>query len=165
MTERSPTTASKRWTVGVAILLVVATVISLSQGVPKVWAPFPIPLFILMILTGPLAFIMPGVEFLLWSWQLLRGQPCIPHRSVGALVILGCLSVWYFVGAWSEGIMRYGAGYVVAVAAANVGFLALLTGLSIWSYKRPTFTSSLLFHSIMFLWLAWYAFPYFGEGI
>src|SRR5262245_22812882 len=93
-------THSKRWTLLTAALLVVATVLSLLPGNPKVWAPFPLPLFILAVFAGPLAWVAPATLFLLWSNQLLRGEPRVPYRSLVALVVLTVLSVWYFRATW-----------------------------------------------------------------
>jgi len=154
----------KRWTLSVAPLLVVATAASISSAGPEVWAPMPLPLFILAAFIGPLAFLAPAGIFLLWSKQLLNGEARVPHRSLWALAVLGALNFWYFLSVWTEGVLRYGHDYVLTVAIVNAGFVATLGGRAVRSYRRPTFASSLFFHSLLFLWLVWYAFPYLGEG-
>jgi uncharacterized membrane protein YhdT len=164
MVDARPTSTNKRWTLGATLLLVAATIMSILPGVPKCWAPFPLPLFVLAGFTGPLVFVVPAGTFLLWSKQLLGGEPRVPYRTVGALVVLGCLSVWYFMSTWSDSVMRYGQGFVTTVVGVNVGFVAALVALVVWSYVRPSFRLSLSVHFVLFLWLAWYAFPYLGEG-
>src|SRR5215475_14740383 len=119
-TETQPTSRhSKLWTLLMAALLVAATFLSMLAGVPKVWAPFPFPLFIIAVLTGPLVWVVPAAAFLLWSKQLLRGEPRVPYRSLLALAVLAGLSVWYFRTTWDDSVMRYGHDFVVAVACVN----------------------------------------------
>jgi hypothetical protein len=165
MADSSPRDGKALWTIIAALALLVATVVSLLQGVPKLWAPWPVPMVLLTILAGPLAFIAPAGAFLLWSKQLFRGEPRVPHRSLGALVILASLSIWYFASVWSEGILRYGFGYVGVAAATNATLVVVLSGLAIWTYRRPSFAFSMTFHFLLFFWQACYAFPYFGEGL
>jgi hypothetical protein len=61
--------------------------------------------------------------------------------------------------------MRHGNDYVATVASINAVFFAVLSALSVWSFGRPRFPVALLFHFLLFLWLGWFAFPYFGEGL
>jgi hypothetical protein len=56
-----------------------------------------------------------------------------------------------------------GIGYVVGVAAINVLCWALLGVLAFRARRRPSYGRSLMFHTALFAWLAWCAFPYLGE--
>jgi hypothetical protein len=65
---------------------------------------------------------------------------------------------------WKFGLQYQGTRYVYEVSAANVfGIAFLATGFS-WSRKwEGSFTLNLALHWLLFVWLAWYAFPYLGE--
>jgi hypothetical protein len=156
---------ARLWTYGCAVVLVVVSAVTLLQGSPEVWAPWPTYMLIALLVSGPLAFIGPSVLFLLWSKQLLRGESRLPYRSLMLLFLVGSLSLLYFYANWPEGIMRYGNGYVATVATVNTVFFVVLGALSLWAFSRPSFGVALLFHFMLFLWLGWFAFPYFGEGL
>jgi len=153
------------WTLVAATLLVPATFLSLVLGdPPKLWAPYPLPLFAGAAVMGRWVFLTPACLFLLWSIQLFRGDPRVPYRSLGALVVAGALDLWWLHQFWSNGVTMHGNRYMVAVVLVNALFIAALTAISIRSFRHPTFAQSLSLHSLLFLWLVWCAFPMLGEG-
>jgi len=53
-----------------------------------------------------------------------------------------------------------GRDYTVAICVVNVVFIVSLWGVFYRAYRLRSFNSNLLFHALLFAWLAWCAFPY-----
>jgi hypothetical protein len=147
-------------------LLIPACVGLLISRFPTPLGPFPgitaIPAFFLSSRTVAVA--IPSFLFFAWNPRLFRGEMTIPRRSHWLLAIATLLSVIWFVMGWKFGLQYQGTRYVYEVSAANVfGIAFLATGFS-WSRKwEGSFTLNLALHWLLFVWLAWYAFPYLGE--
>jgi hypothetical protein len=116
----------------------------------------PLPLF-------RLAILIPAILFFAWHPGLFRGKPDIPTRSFALLTILSILSVIYFVTNWHDGKESEGWKYTVAICAMNGVWLVSLWILLYCAFRKRVFKTNLLFHAVLFAWLAWYAFPYLGE--
>lgn len=103
------------------------------------------------------------VLFLIWSGQLFRGRPGLPRRTVILLAITMGLSISYFVASWDYGLRYQGMTYNVVCALVSALFV-VSCALVLWRARRhPSFDKSLLLHTLVFAWLASYAFPYLGE--
>ncbi len=111
-----------------------------------------------------LAVLLPPLLFLAWNPGLLNGSKSAPKRSYGLLLILIALDVAWFVYGWRLGLEYEGAQYTHAVAYVNLMWVVPLGALA--SFERrgtPSFAKNLALHCAIFVWLAWYAFPYLGE--
>ena len=65
---------------------------------------------------------------------------------------------------WKDGMHFQGSRYTYSASVINVGWLLLLWVMFIRSRKREqSFHVALLLHWVLFVWLAWYAFSFFGE--
>jgi hypothetical protein len=111
-----------------------------------------------------LAVLIPVIAFYLWNVRLFGGNPKIPQRTsilvLSALVLNGL----YIAAAYRDGVAMQGAGYTYTVCAINCGWtVVLLVLLAVGRKMPPTFGMNLLLQWVTFLWLAWYAFPFFGE--
>ncbi len=104
------------------------------------------------------------ILFFVWSPGLFKGDAAVPKRSYALLIVTTLLSaIWFLIG-WRDGLAIQGERYNYFVCAVNVVWVGSLWLLSMINRKaEPTFKRNLLFHWIFFLWLAWYAFPFFGE--
>jgi hypothetical protein len=112
----------------------------------------------------PIAAAVPVVFFLVWNPHLLRGQANIPKRTYFLFAGLIVLTVVWFVVGWKFGLQYQGARFTYLVCAVNAAWIALLGLLFIRAWKgNPSFPRSLALHWLLFVWLAWYAFPYLGE--
>ncbi len=57
-----------------------------------------------------------------------------------------------------------GARYTHVVCAVNIAWIVVLWTMFVFvRNSKPTFRMNLLLHWTLFMWLAWYAFPFFGE--
>jgi hypothetical protein len=156
-----------RWGASLAcagVVLLATSAPTYLKGAPSLLAPAPVPWIALyLLLLGPLALAIPPTWFLAWTPQLRAGTGAIPRRSIVLLAVLAVLSVGWGVAAWSYGIRWQGMGYTRAVLALTAGWIVLLAGVCAWARRRPSFARSCLFHTLLFTWLGWYAFPWLGE--
>ena len=150
-------------------LLVPASIGLLLRGVPTVTCPFPLLTVIPLLLLArwhleKFAVLVPTLLFFSWNIRLFRVRGTVPRRSYWLLVTTAILSIVWFALGWQSGIHYHGARYVYVVFAVNVSWLLLLFALFARGVRRlVSFKADLLFHWILFAWLAWYAFPYLGE--
>ena len=158
-----------------------AAYLSVAGNVPSLWSPFSVfaavPAMVVydwgtaVLGWSPvakaawsgLASLPVGAAFLAWSYPLFRGRDRAPLRSLvlaGASVVL---SVAFFVYAWRDGVTHQGPRHTIAMAGYNL----VSIGVVFWLFRRnrasPSFASNLAFHTILFLWLAYCAFPWLGE--
>jgi hypothetical protein len=148
---------------GCAGVVLLFTAVPPFLGGPGLLAPIPFPWFVLSMLLSPAAFIVPAAWFVLWAPQLRAGAGEIPRRSVVLLGVLAALTALWDVQAWSYGVRWQGIGYTRAVLACSTGWIVLLAGICVWAVRKPSFAKSCLFHTLLFAWLGWYAFPFLGE--
>lgn len=129
---------------------------------------YPIPGLVLLPLffIGPLAILVPMVFFFVWNPGLFYGDTKIPKRTYVLFAAATLLSPLWFLGGWRDGIVMQGPRYNFSVLAINVVCITVLWFVFVRNLKtEPTFRVNLLLHWLLFLWLAWYAFPFFGEMI
>lgn len=129
---------------------------------------YPIPCLVLLpgFFVGPLAFFVPTVLFFIWNAGLFNGDPKTPKRTHVLFVIVTILSSLWFVAGWKDGVVVQGPLYNFSVLGINIAWIAILLFKFIRNWKsEPSFKANLLLHWLLFLWLAWYAFPFFGEVI
>jgi hypothetical protein len=127
---------------------------------------YPAPMFVLLpsLLIGPAAVFVPMIAFCLWNRGIFNGAAKIPRRSYILLALLTVLSVPWFLNGWRDGIDLHGPHYYYFLSVINIHWLAIIWSLAVRSWKtEPSFRFNLLFHWLLFAWLAWYAFPFFGE--
>src|SRR5271156_377025 len=142
----------------------------LGSGSPTVISPLPVltilPAFLFagLFQDGTLfksVCVLPTLLFLAWNPSLLRGEAKIPKRTHVLFSTTVVLSVAYFIAGWKWGIQYQGIRYVHAMCAINLVWTALVGGAFVLSLKRSSsFGLNLFLHWILFVWLAWYAFPY-----
>jgi hypothetical protein len=129
----------------------------LGGGSPTVAAPTPFPLFLAYAFVGPMAFLIPAVLFVGWSWPLSRGQARFPNRSLVLMSVLFVLSAaWHIAGGWRT-------YYGVRMAYIWLLYVALVIVSATLCRLRPRFWLNAAAHWLLFAWLASYAFAYYGE--
>jgi hypothetical protein len=154
----------------ITALLYLLSLLSISDG-PWVLRPLPtlvvLPAFLLLaVLPGSVAALAAPVFtpllFLLWT-RFGRFGPVVPRRSVIAGVVLLVLSIAHFWVAVPYGLRFQGRPYVLAVAAVQVIVAVGLGACLLWNRRTRTPASNLAFHTALFAWLGWLAFPTLGE--
>ncbi len=129
---------------------------------------YPIPGLVLLPLffIGPLAILVPMVLFFVWNPGLFNGDAKTPKRTYVLLLIATLLSPLWFVAGWRDGVAIQGLRYNFSVLGINVVWIMVSWFVFARNWKaEPSFKSNLLVHCLLFAWLAWYAFPFFGEMI
>jgi hypothetical protein len=109
------------------------------------------------------AVLVPIALFFAWNPSLFRGQETVPKRTYWLLGIIILLNAAWFASGRKWGVEFEGIRYVRIVGIVNAAWSALLVALFAAFRKRGTFNNNLFLHWMLFVWLAWYAFPYLGE--
>ena len=108
--------------------------------------------------------VVPMVFFFVWNPGLFNGDTKTPKRTYILLVVTTLLSVLWFVLGWRDGIVMQGPRYNFSVLGVNIVWITVLWFMFVRNWKtEPSFKVNLLLHWLLFFWLAWYAFPFFGE--
>ena len=134
---------------------------------------YPLPLATalpFLLLSGPsnlgyVSCLLPSVLFWILGAHLFRGSPKVPVWSQAFFGLVVVLTVIYFAMSWEYGLKWQGSFHLTAVAILNAISLLLLFGILYAARSVPTFTRNLAFHWALVAWLAWFAFPWLGEGI
>ena len=137
---------------------------SATAGIP-IFYPMPALVFISMLFgLGFVGLAIPVAAFFLWNPGLFRSQTEVPARSYILLAVATLADASWFVAGWKLGLSFQGATYTYSVCAINVAWLTLLwLGFLLGRNARPSFRRNLVLHWMLFAWLAWSAFPFFGE--
>lgn len=153
-------------TIVVALALDALGFVAIASNVPKAWSPWPLHLF-LPSLAGAGAHwwscaIAPAF-FLLWNLRLLDGRPDVPRRTVVLLVVLQSVN-WLWILAHVPFAMKYqGAATTIGIMLVNALFTVALWRLLRTARTSRTFQDSLVFHGVMWAWIATNLLPYLGE--
>jgi len=107
--------------------------------------------------------IEPGHAILSLESGLLRGHSTVPVRTIIVVVVLVSLTALWFVDSWEYGVKFQGARYTVRMLLINLAWLAVIWSAVVSAWRRPSFTTNLLLHWLLFAWLGSCAFPNFGE--
>jgi hypothetical protein len=151
--------------VGLSLLLPALCWLFFVHEAPSALYPFPALVFIPALLgLRQAAVVVPVVGFFTWNPGLVGGDSVLPRRSSILLLAATLLNVLWFIVGWKDGVSMQGLRYTYWVSAVNAVWIALLWMLFAKMRKAgPSFKVNLLFHWMLFAWIAWYAFPFFGE--
>ena len=155
--------ASAALTLMAGTCLAIPAMIGLSAGEPRPLSPMPMLVVIPAFLFRVGAVLVPIAFFFAWNPTLFRGQEIMPKRTYWLLGISILLNAAWFAGGWKWGVQFEGIRYVRIVGIVNAAWAALLVGLFAAFRKSGSFNKNLFLHWMLFVWLAWYAFPYLGE--
>jgi hypothetical protein len=123
-------------------------------------------MFIPALLIHQLGAAVPVLCFFVWNPGLFRDEGRVPKRSYALLGFGTVLSVFWFAFGWTDGLAIQGAKYNYLVCGINVIWILTLWAAFAFNWKRASSCSTnLILHWMLFAWLAWYAFPFFGEFI
>ena len=149
-------------TLAVGLVLAAAAVPTVF-GPPTVMTPYPVVVLVPLFVIGYPAVLLPPLLFWSWAPQLLAGESRVPRRSLVLLSLLTVLTPIYFVEGWQDGLRYVGPLNLIGVALLNVAVLLLLWVRLRRAMTQSSFQASLVFHGLLFGWLAWCAFPHLGE--
>jgi hypothetical protein len=115
-------------------------------------------------LVSTAAFAVPVVLFFLWNPGLFQGRAVVPKRSYVLLIVATLADAFWFIDGYRYGLRHQGTSYTQGVLALNIVWIAALWLTFVYCRKsQPRFGTNLLAHWMLFLWLAWYAFPLLGN--
>jgi len=158
-----------RFALGAAFFVLCAlSYLSVSAPVPTLLSPYPGAQF-LLITTGtprPLSMLIVPLLFLVCNAiHVIR-----PYRGrLGYLAWLAApltlLSIVYVALRAADGNAHQGLTYVIGTIAINgLMLMAFWAGWIAFARHRTSYNAVIL-SFVLFAWLSWLAFPYFGEGI
>jgi hypothetical protein len=138
----------------------------LAHGQDPTTTLYPLPALILLpALLGlkQVAVVIPVGLLFLWNAQLMDGDARIPKRTLVLLIVATVADALWFAFGWQDGLAVQGARYTHTVFAVNIVWVVFLWLLLLRGRKgQPTVKLTLLLHWMLFMWFAWYAFPFFG---
>jgi hypothetical protein len=79
------------------------------------------------------------------------------------LVLVTILNVWFAIESWPYGLRYQGFTHTLRIMAIGAFVIAILIALGTSARRAPSFAKDFAFHTLLFGWLAWGAFPYLGE--
>jgi len=159
-----------------AIVVWLAAYLSIHDQMPSPSSPFSLvavlPAFLiariarwwmpsnlsLILSSAPLA-----IFFIVWSFPTLRIHPALPRRSIWLFLLFAPMSALFLWASWPYGLKYQGLHHTVLVSTFNAAFILALSGLVIVGRRSPARFISLAFHTLLFGWLGWCAFPWLGE--
>lgn len=157
-------------TTGLRTVLAVATLtilswLTISPGVPTIYAPLNLLVLVPAMLIGGrvAAVVLIPLVFCLWCLPVLRGQPNVPVRSVVLVVGAVMLSALNLAFGFDYASHYHGLTYTIGATLVSITCWIVLGIVLLLAKRCPSSGHSLAFHVAMFAWLAWYAFPYLGE--
>ena len=145
------------------ICLAIPAMIGISAGEPRPLSPMPMLVMVPAFVVRVGAVLVPIALFFAWNPSLFRGRDTIPKRTYWLLGITILLNVAWFVSGWKWGVQFEGIRYVKIVGIVNAAWSVLLVALFVAFRNHGSFKKNLFLHWMLFVWLAWYAFPYLGE--
>lgn len=153
----------------VVLLLLFISWLTVVSQVPRSALPSNVlvllPLFLIQsreVATSVAITIIPGM-FSLWCWPLMKASGTVPRRSIALLLSAIALSISWHAWGYSTMVRFQGPQYARTVLLTSVIWWTLLGLLAVLGARRPSRLRSVQFHVALFLWLTWYAFPYFGD--
>jgi hypothetical protein len=156
-----------RLLLGAAIVvstLGLAIVVTLLPGVPRWWGPLPLTVVVPFFIVGPvLAFVPVLVLALGLSVPLLLARVRVPWWTTIPILGIAAISWFYFVCGIGYGVEYQGPAYVVACGAIQSACTGGLAVLWVLNRRRRSYALVAVWHALAALWLASYAFPYYGE--
>jgi hypothetical protein len=125
--------------------------------------PIPTHQFVLWLFTsyGYMLF-LPAIYAI--SLHVLWDSRNFGLAVLGSSVLIALLTVAWFVTSWSDGIAYPGAGFTKGVAIENSAGIAVAIALSAIGVARSSKQSTATAHLVLFLVLAWCAFPLLGRA-
>jgi hypothetical protein len=147
---------------GMALLVPGSTPFLISG--PSISAPNPALVVVPGFLLGVPAALLPAIPFFAWNPALFKGSKALPRRTYILFIATVVLTAIWFAAGWKFGIQYQGAHYTRVVCMINALWIAALGGLLV-RYRgiSASFASNVAVHWLLFVWFAWYAFPYLGE--
>ena len=152
-------------TVAAGLLIALASVAAFRFG----GGTLPLPILILLVIplfVGlPLPLVVLCFVGVFWAWCsfLFRGEPTVPRRTIILLYASAVLSLTWFALNWQYGVRWQGLFFTVSCLVLSIVFV-VVSALLMWRARTaPSFVSSLITHTVLFAWLASYAFPLLGE--
>ena len=154
--------SSKIWISGGAITVAAVSALLLTQGMMTPLVPMPVYQVVLAwVLSYAFVIVLPLLYVA--EYHLLAEKAYFGRTVLTMALILAGLSVGYFYSGWDYGVKYQGEIHTRIAAVENaVGFLAVL-GLSTLGIFKSSQVLLRTANLLLFVLLAWCAFPYLGE--
>ncbi|HVZ95135.1 MAG TPA: hypothetical protein VG797_11565 [Phycisphaerales bacterium] len=158
--------AARLFAIGGLVIASGLAALSIHNGAPNEWSPFPIPGVLLVFLSGELWLwpLATGALYLIWTLPLWTSKPQPGWIPFFLFLAVAALDVaWLAANASKYGLKYQGIDHVIVVSVLNGVFIA--AGIAAWVTARHVHSYWLkaLFFAIVGWWIAWCAFPYLGE--
>ena len=147
----------------VALTAAVAYTTTVLPGVPRWWGPLPLTVVIPYFILGGLHALIPmTVSASLLFLPVALGCVRIPWWSAVPMLVAIALAWFHLTLRYADGLRSQGMAYVATCALMESAFCGALVVLLAMSTRRR-FWIVVFWHFLAAIWLASYAFPYYGE--
>jgi hypothetical protein len=103
-----------------------------------------------------------AVLFVSWCWFLILGQRGIPLRSLVLFGGIALTSITFNGSAWLSETKHASPDFIYTMLLCNIALVAFAILLLLDNLKRSAYRSNVLFHTVLFVWIAFCAYPDFG---
>ena len=111
----------------------------------------------------PVTILLQVAAYAVWSLQLFNGKGAMPKRTLWLIAVILAGSVYWYASSWNYGIKWQGYGYTVGCAVMSAA-LGLCCAFLAWTARTSAGPiRSVSAHTLLFVWIATYAFAYMGE--
>ena len=147
---------------GAFVLFIVSCSILFAGQGPTIFAPTPLHLLLLLLLTFILFPFATPVLYLL-SIRYLYPKQNASYLVLTIVLVISALDFWYISSSWELGVRYQGLSHTKTVATLNVIVLSFILLLSIVAIKMGSKRLTKQANYGLLLALSWCLFPYFGE--
>lgn len=149
----------------IAATLLVGWFTTMVPSIPVWWGPLPLPVVFPLFITENrgLAMVPIFITAALLMIPVILGRVQIPWATTVPVAALMALAMLSSTSSISFALQYHGSFYVVVSLSIHLAMNASLIAIWIHNRRRQRYVFVVLWHMLASLWLASYAFPYYGE--
>jgi len=155
-------TINIKWLYFGTISLTLISFLFISSGTMNPFIPTPFyMLFLGWIISYGVVFVFPLLYVI--NLKMIANNSNFAKITLIVSLVLSFLNLFYLLNSWEDGIVHQDLDYLKIVVVENIfGFSSLIV-LAYFGIKRKNKEVQYFANLLVFILLAWCAFPYLGE--
>lgn len=147
----------------IPFLIWVTTVMGYTVAYGTVATSTSMPSILPALTSVYLGGVIPAIGFIATAYPTIKGSGRTSAVTVASIMIVAVLVTVWFVFGWEYGLRYQGTSAVYVMAALNALMVLGLLGGSLYLMRKSSFWGKIALHAVIWVWVGWYAFPWFGE--